>query len=103
MTFVPGRSNAVSEDTNHGKVLFPTTLCFSVSHTNFESRTFTLFDYLKKDVPLIPYYMESPRNDPKKSNQPFRYNDITVLGGGPEPKTDQFKVSDKNKGRIMAE
>lgn len=23
LTFVPGRSNAVSQDTNHGKVLFP--------------------------------------------------------------------------------
>lgn len=53
----------------------------------------------------MSYYVDSPRDDPdpKELNQPSRYYDTTILGKGLEPKTDQFKVSDKHKGRIMAE
>ena len=65
-------------------------------------RTFKLWDYLGTDkIPRIDYLMKSETEE-HKVNQPFRYNDITIIGEG-QPKSDNFKVSEQYGGRIMSE
>ena len=67
------------------------------------ARTFKLFKHLgQEQVPLIPYYLTSPRGDEEHNNQPSRYNDKTIIGVAKEGK-DNFQVSDSYGGRIMRE
>ena len=65
-------------------------------------RTFNLFKHLgQKQVPLIPYWLTSPRGNEDNSNQPSRYNDKTVIGY--KEGADVFQVSESFGGRIMKE
>ena len=86
-----------------------------------KNRTLNLFKYLGKDkVPLIPYYMVSPKGDSEHINQPSRYNDRTIIGhkeneeseelkelrggvGAGMGLQDDFRVSETWGGRIMPE
>lgn len=66
------------------------------------NRTFNLFRHLgPTKVPLIDYYMVSPKGDRKHSNQPSRYNDKTIIGD--QEGKDVFHVSEDFGGRIMPE
>lgn len=74
-----------------------------VDYSDESIRTFKLFEYLGQEkVPLIPYYLNSPRDDKSKKNQPSRYNDKTIIGDG-VLNADNFQVSEKFGGRIMPE
>ena len=65
-------------------------------------RTFKLFKHLgPTKVPLIDYYMVSPKGDSNHSNQPSRYNDKTIIGY--KEGKDVFQVSEDYGGRIMPE
>lgn len=67
-----------------------------------EARTFKLFKHLgQKQVPLIPYWLTSPRGKQEDNNQPSRYNDRTVIGY--KEGADDFQVSESFGGRIMKE
>ncbi|KAL9094909.1 MAG: hypothetical protein Q9165_002859 [Trypethelium subeluteriae] len=75
------------------------------------TKTFNLFKHLGHEkVPLIPYYMVSPKGDSEHNNQPSRYNDRTIIGyKEPDDKIvskdfkDDFHVSETHGGRIMPE
>lgn len=67
-----------------------------------EGRTFNLFKHLgQEQVPLIQYWLTSPRGREKDINQPSRYNDRTVIGY--KEGADDFQVSESFGGRIMKE
>ena len=67
-----------------------------------KARTFKLFEHLgQKQVPLIRYWLTSPRDKEEQNNQPSRYNDRTVIGY--KEGADVFQVSESFGGRIMEE
>ena len=69
---------------------------------NDNDRTFKLFEHLgQQRVPLIRYWLTSPRGREDADNQPSRYNDRNVIGY--KEGDDDFRVSESFGGCIMKE